>query len=75
MIRWRADFIQYKRILLQKHHRAPDRMRKLLIWWDTQVFGKSDRASVEPPPDDISDLNKQVEGWHVESDSDDDAGM
>ena len=50
-------------------------MRKLLIWWDTQVFGKSDRASVEPPPDDISDLNKQVEGWHVESDSDDDASM
>ena len=48
-------------------------MRKLLIWWDIQVFGKSDRASGPvPPSDDIENLSTFVESWHVESDSDDD---
>lgn len=48
-------------------------MRKLLIWWDVQVFGKSDRASGPvPPSDDVENLSTFVERWHVESDSDDD---
>jgi hypothetical protein len=72
-IKWRTDFITYKSILHQKRSRAPERMRKLLIWWDVQVFGKSDRASgPEPPSDDIENLSVFVESWHVESDSDDD---
>jgi hypothetical protein len=46
-------------------------MKKLLIWWDIQVFGKSDRMNRPVlPSDDVADLSKCVEDWHVESDSD-----
>ena len=48
-------------------------MKKLLVWWDIQVFGKSDRMSGPVPlSNDVADLSKCVEDWHVESDSDDD---
>jgi hypothetical protein len=52
-------------------------MQKLLIWWDIQVFGRSDRANGPvPPSDNIEKLSAFVESWHIESDSnDDDLGM
>jgi len=47
-------------------------MRKLLIWWDMKVLGKSDwDKGLHALPDyDIVDLSKQVKDWQVESDSD-----
>jgi len=73
-MKWRSDFITYKSILLKKQRRAPERMRKLLIWWDMEVFGKSNRDNGlhALPDNDIMDLSKEVEDWQVESNSDDD---
>ena len=73
-MKWREDFIRYKSILLEKRRQAPEQMRKLLIWWDMEVLGKSDRDKGPHalPDHDIVDLSKQVKDWQVESDSDDD---
>ena len=73
-MKWCKDFITYKSILLEKWRWAPKQMRKLLIWWEMEVLGKSDQEKGPHalPDHDIVDLIKQVKDWQVESNSDSD---